>query len=372
MSRTCATPLRWERTRPGSPSGKASSGSWRAADRPSRGSAPTRTTVVGPDPGRERPSRRRGGPGSRLGDQPVRRDDLAHRPEPWQGRKDDPGRARSPWDRGRVRQRVGSAGRVEPGCAHRPCHERSDHPIGVGNAPGSLAVSEEGVWVVNTLDDTVIADQPRHERPSRTRSQSETAPPESRSWNGIVWVANEADGTLSRIEPGQTPVRRDSRSGAPRRGSPPLTATCGSPCAERQPRIAEERFDWFRSSRLRRSTLGSTTIPCANRLLHLLGDGLVAFEPVGGTNPTLVADLATSIPAPTDDSERTPSSCARTSEYSNGEVVAPLDFRLALEQGFPLDGGRLTSPYTPGSSGARPAGRSLEPVTSPRASRPTT
>ena len=24
---------------------------------------------------------------------------------------------------------------------------------------------------------------------------------------GIVWVANEADGTLSRIEPGQTPVR---------------------------------------------------------------------------------------------------------------------------------------------------------------------
>jgi peptide/nickel transport system substrate-binding protein len=71
--------------------------------------------------------------------------------------------------------------------------------------------------------------------------------------------------------------------------------------------------------------------------VHLLGDGLVAFEPVGGANPTLVPDLATSIPTPTND-DRTYSFEIRSGiRYSDGEVVAPEDFRRALERGFLVD-----------------------------------
>ena len=88
--------------------------------------SPDTNEVVDDDRGRERPGGRRGGRGERVGDQPVRRDDLAHRPRRWRGRRDDPGRARSAGDRGRVRQRVGGAGRVEHGGADRPEDERGD------------------------------------------------------------------------------------------------------------------------------------------------------------------------------------------------------------------------------------------------------
>ena len=69
-------------------------------------------------------------------------------------------------------------------------------------------------------------------------------------------------------------------------------------------------------------------------VLHLLGDGLVAFEPIGGINSTLVPDLATSIPTPTDGDKTYTFELRAGIRYSNGEVVAPGDFRRALERGF--------------------------------------
>lgn len=72
-------------------------------------------------------------------------------------------------------------------------------------------------------------------------------------------------------------------------------------------------------------------------MLHLLGDGLVAFEPIGGTNATLVPDLATSIPTPTDGGRTYTFELRSGIGYSNGEVVAPADFRRALERGFALN-----------------------------------
>ena len=104
------------------------------------------------------------------------------------------------------------------------------------------------------------------------------------------------------------------------------------------------------------------------RVLHLLGDGLVAFEPIGGTNATLVPDLATSIPTPTDGGRTYTFELRPGIRYSNGEVVAPGDFRRAIERGFRLYPGRPSRTSTAGSSGARPARTSLERVTSPKAS----
>ena len=80
-------------------------------------------------------------------------------------------------------------------------------------------------------------------------------------------------------------------------------------------------------------------------LLHLLGDGLVAFEPIGGTNSTLVPDLATSIPTPTDGGRTYTFELRSGIRYSNGEVVAPGDFRRAIERGSPSTGALITDLY---------------------------
>ena len=81
-------------------------------------------------------------------------------------------------------------------------------PIGVGNAPGSLAVSADAVWVVNTLDDTVSRINPDTNTVVGTIEVGD-GPSGIAVVGGIVWVANEADGTLSRIEPGQTSPSSD-------------------------------------------------------------------------------------------------------------------------------------------------------------------
>ena len=104
---------------------------------------------------------------SRLGDQPVRRDDLAHRPRARTRSLEDIPVGLDP--RGiaaGVGERVGRAGRVANIQVVRIDPETNDvtAPISVGNAPGALAVSADAVWVVNTLDDTGSRDRPRHER----------------------------------------------------------------------------------------------------------------------------------------------------------------------------------------------------------------
>ena len=73
------------------------------------------------------------------------------------------------------------------------------------------------------------------------------------------------------------------------------------------------------------------------RVLHLIGDGLVAFKAVGGSDgATLVPDLATAIPTPTDDGRTYTFELTPGIHYSNGEVVVPADFRHAIERGFHL------------------------------------
>ena len=71
--------------------------------------------------------------------------------------------------------------------------------------------------------------------------------------------------------------------------------------------------------------------------MHLLGDGLVGFESIGGTNATLVPDLATSIPTPTEGGRAYTFKLRSGIQYSNGDVVAPADFLGALERGFRLN-----------------------------------
>jgi YVTN family beta-propeller protein len=213
-------------------------------------------------------------------------------------------------------------------------------PISVGNAPGSLAVSPDAVWVANTLDDTVSEIDPDTDTVVVTTLVGD-GPSGVAVVQGTVWVANEWDGTLSRIEPGQTSA------------SPTLIGSVPQGLAGVNGELwvsVRGTATSHRGGTLRLATGGATTggVPpssldpgnsygtAAWEVLHLIGDGLVAFEPTS-RDARLVPDLATAIPSATDGGLTYTFRLRRGIRYSNGEVVAPADFLRAFERGWPLD-----------------------------------
>jgi ABC-type transport system substrate-binding protein len=214
--------------------------------------------------------------------------------------------------------------------------------IPVGNAPASLAVSADAVWVVNTLDDTASRISPESDSVVNTVPVGD-GPSRIAIVNGIVWVANESDGTLSRIDPGLTPGQpfiRKMEIGSVPQG---LAGVNGDLWVSVRGSTTSHRGGTLRlvsdgrPESLDQGFYGEGVY--ASRVLHLLGDGLVAFEPVGGTNSTLVPDLATSVPVPTDGGRTYTFELRSGIRYSNGEIVAPGDFRRALQRGFRIEAG---------------------------------
>ena len=206
--------------------------------------------------------------------------------------------------------------------------------ISVGNAPGSLAMSADAVWVVNALDDTVSRINPD------TDSVVDTIPvgggPSGiEVVQGTVWVANEWDGTLSRIEPGQTSARPIMIGSVPQG----LAGVDGDLWVSVRGTATSHRGGTLRLvTRVPPNSLdpGNSYDSVAWEVLHLIGDGLVGFEPTGGDSG-LVPDLATAIPTPTDGGLTYTFQLRRGIQYSTGEVVAPADFLRAFERGWSLD-----------------------------------
>ena len=81
-------------------------------------------------------------------------------------------------------------------------------PIVVGNGPNGIAVGEGGVWVADSLDNTLVRIDPT------TRSVTTTiavgrSPTGVAVGAGSVWVADSGDGTVTRIDPRTTGARED-------------------------------------------------------------------------------------------------------------------------------------------------------------------
>jgi YVTN family beta-propeller protein len=210
-------------------------------------------------------------------------------------------------------------------------------PIGVGSGPGSIAVTSDALWVVNVLDDTVSSIQPEGrvasvlevgDRPSDIAVSGET-----------VWVTNEGDGTISRIDPSAPPAQ-GLRIGSVPQG---VAAVAGDLWVSVRGAATSHRGGTLRlASRTGPDTLDPTIAYDIKSLpvMHVLGDGLVGFEMVGGADgASLVPDLATALPRPTDDGRTYAFDVRPGIRYSNGDVVLPSDFRRAIERGFHLNGG---------------------------------
>jgi YVTN family beta-propeller protein len=102
-----------------------------------------------------------------------------------------PDRASTLWpSRGQTRRSVFGAGRVTAG--------RVTATITVGRGPRGVATDERGVWVTNSLDDSVSRIDPETNRVAETIPVG-AGPTAVVSGAGAVWVANNHDGTVTRI-----------------------------------------------------------------------------------------------------------------------------------------------------------------------------
>jgi YVTN family beta-propeller protein len=205
--------------------------------------------------------------------------------------------------------------------------------INVGNGPGAIAVGLGSVWVANTLDGTV----------SRIDANTGTVielvrvgkgPRDLAVGRDAVWVANEFSGTVSRIDPRTNSVVSSTNTGSRPTG---LAVASSAVWATVRPAGGAHHggtFTFAVDSDLIDSVDPAISYnPESWQILSLTGDGLTAFKRVGGSEgTTVVPDLATDLPMPTDGGRTYTFRLRSGIRYSTGALVKPTDIRGALER----------------------------------------
>jgi YVTN family beta-propeller protein len=208
--------------------------------------------------------------------------------------------------------------------------------IAVGNGPTGIAFGSGRAWVANGLDGTVSRIDPG--------TDVATAIPVGNGPTAVavdrrgVWVSNQFDGTLVRIDPRTNQVARRisignrpqgvaisggavlvgvGQSGGSHRGG---TLTVAGGIADVGPidtALAYGTTSWA--------------------LLKMTGDGLVAFNQIGGlAGSQLVPDLAVSLPTPTDGGKTYTFRLRANIRYSNGGTLKASDVRATFERDFKI------------------------------------
>ncbi len=103
---------------------------------------------------------------------------------------------RSVW----VGRSAGGVARVDPDA------ERVDARVALGNSPNSIAIGEGGVWVTDDVDNTVSRIDPGGTHTVSGTTPVGQEPASVAAGEGAVWVANSLDGTVSRVDPETTAV----------------------------------------------------------------------------------------------------------------------------------------------------------------------
>jgi YVTN family beta-propeller protein len=215
-------------------------------------------------------------------------------------------------------------------------------PIPVGNGPRAIAVGANAVWVANSLDRTVSRIDPATDAVVATVGVGD-GPSAVAVGPGAVWAASEFSGTVTRLDPDTNKVVRKIKvasapAAATALGDDLWVATGGAPTSHRGGTLKVTSGD----------VVGLTSLDPAlwnqgdngfvqAQVLRLTSDGLVAYKQVGGVDgSTLVADLATRVPRPTDGGTTYTFRLRPGIRYSTGQVVTPQDVRWSIERGFKL------------------------------------
>ena len=209
-------------------------------------------------------------------------------------------------------------------------------PIPVGAGPRGIAATSDAIWVANGLELTLSRIDPASARVVATIPVGD-GPHSVVAAFGSVWVTGEFDGTLTKIDPATDKAVRRIATGASLRG---LAAVGGSV--------------WVASASLASSahhggalTITGSGVPPIDGIdpaasyetgtSDLLYDGLVALRRVGGAaGTTLVPDLATALPRPTDGGRTYTFTVRRGILYSSGAEVKPDDLRRGLQRTLAL------------------------------------
>ena len=209
--------------------------------------------------------------------------------------------------------------------------------ISVGNGPETLVRAKDTLWVANTLDDTVASIDPEDGHVSSVHEVGD-GPSDLAIVGETLWTANEGDGTISTVASG-------GPSGRLRINSIPQGLV---PVGDAVWVSVSEAATSHRGGTLRivlyqaPDTLDPATAYdyFAWKVLPLIGDGLVGFKAVGGIDgQTIVPDLATSRPEPTDGGRTYLFQLREGIRYSNGDAVRASDFRDAIQRVFGLESG---------------------------------
>jgi peptide/nickel transport system substrate-binding protein len=203
----------------------------------------------------------------------------------------------------------------------------------VGNGPEAVTVAHNSIWVANSLDGTVsrinpennvVATFPVGQGPSSVLLS-----------DGAIWVADSYGGQVVRINPATGGIVRTISVGS---GPQSLASIGGRVWLSARESATAHRggtlrlFDFPRPDSLDE---GVGSAPTAGAVFSITGDGLVGFKRVGGLDgATLVPDLATSLPEPTNGGLTYTFQLRGGIHYSNGEPVRPSDLRRALERAF--------------------------------------
>ena len=253
--------------------------------------------------------------------------------------------------------------------------------IPTGGAPSAIAVGAGSVWVTNEAGSTVLRISPRRQTPSPRRSTSATGLARSpsasarfgsrtRSTNRLAHRRDHRDAASGCCgsEKGHVTSRSaatrsgsQTNSAAPSRGStrtrtasfPPPQPAADRPALQLRARpfgrpsdrraghtAAEPSPSRTPRTRSTRSTRRSHTVPSSWRILSLTGDGLTAFKRVGGSEgASVVPDLATDLPTPTESGKTYTFHLRRGIRYSTGALVEPtrhpVHVRTRLRARFP-------------------------------------
>jgi ABC-type transport system substrate-binding protein/DNA-binding SARP family transcriptional activator/streptogramin lyase len=218
----------------------------------------------------------------------------------------------------------------------------------IGAGPAGVAVGAGSVWVANTAERTVSRFDPGSG--TVTTINVGGGPVGVAYGTGSAWVADSLDGTVARIDPRSNSARLIRVGGAP-------TALA---VAEKRlwttvlPGIASHRGGTLTAvAGPFYASIGSSLDPAQwaglsqFQMLSMTNDGLVTYRPAGGlAGSTLVPDLATSLPTPTDGGLTYTFELRRGIRYSTGALVRPEDLRHELERVFTLGNGYPQSFYS--------------------------
>ena len=202
-------------------------------------------------------------------------------------------RKRARGGRDRVRRDLGREQPRRNRLPHRSEHPRR-RPIPVGPGPSSLLAGDGAIWVADSYGNRIVRIDPATNHIVRTITVG-SAPQSLASIDGRVWLSARETAAVH-------------RGGTLRL-------------------YAEDTLDSLDEGAGYTSTAWS--------VFATTGDGLVGLKRVGGLDGgTLVPDLATSLPEPTNDGRTYTFQLQRGIHYSNGDPVRASDLRRALERAF--------------------------------------